>query len=161
MIAGLPDGLFKQIAGGFDVMFELTDPVDYELDADWSFGARARAARRRPGRDGLRRAARARRHQLLYLPLFNFAHGTFDDIHEMISTPFSLFGLSDAGAHCGAICDASMTTSSLVGVGPRPQARATGSRSSRSCTSRPSAPRSTSAGSTAASSRPATSPTST
>ena len=52
--------------------------------------------------------------QLLYIPLFNFAHGNFDDIFEMISTPFSLFGLSDAGAHCGAICDASMTTSSLV-----------------------------------------------
>ena len=31
MIAGLPDGLFKQISGGFDVMFQLTDPVDYEL----------------------------------------------------------------------------------------------------------------------------------
>jgi N-acyl-D-aspartate/D-glutamate deacylase len=114
MIAGLPDGLFKQIAGGFDVMFPLTDPVDYELDADWSFGAKARAAGADPAaivydalleRDGK---------QLLYLPLFNFAHGTFDDIFEMISTPFSLFGLSDAGAHCGAICDASMTTSSLV-----------------------------------------------
>ncbi|MGZ4690843.1 MAG: N-acyl-D-amino-acid deacylase family protein [Acidimicrobiia bacterium] len=114
MIAALPDGLFKQISGGFDVMFQLSDPVDYELDADWSFGARARAAGTDPApmvydalleRDG---------QQLLYLPLFNFAHGSFDDIFEMISTPFSLFGLSDAGAHCGAICDASMTTSSLV-----------------------------------------------
>ena len=114
LIGGLPDGLFKQISGGFDVMFPLTDPVDYELDADWSFGARARAAGADPAamvydalleRDG---------HQLLYLPLFNFAHGSFDDIFEMISAPFALFGLSDAGAHCGAICDASMTTSSLV-----------------------------------------------
>jgi N-acyl-D-aspartate/D-glutamate deacylase len=52
--------------------------------------------------------------RLLYVPLFNFAHGNFDDIHEMISNPFSLFGLSDAGAHCGAICDASFPTSSLV-----------------------------------------------
>ena len=53
-------------------------------------------------------------HQLLYLPLFNFAHGNFDDIGEMIAAPNTLFGLSDAGAHCGAICDASMTTSSLT-----------------------------------------------
>jgi N-acyl-D-aspartate/D-glutamate deacylase len=114
MLAGLPDGLFKQIAGGWDVMFPLTDPVDYELDADWSFGARARAA----GADAAELVYDALLDhdgaQLLYLPLFNFAHGTFDDIFEMISTPFSLFGLSDAGAHCGAICDASMTTSSLV-----------------------------------------------
>jgi N-acyl-D-aspartate/D-glutamate deacylase len=114
MVAGLPDGLFKQISSGWDVMFPLTDPVDYELDTDWSFGARARGTGASAPelvydalleRDGT---------QLLYLPLFNFAHGTFDDIFEMISTPFSLFGLSDAGAHCGAICDASMTTSSLV-----------------------------------------------
>ena len=32
----------------------------------------------------------------------------------MITAPNTLFGLSDAGAHCGAICDASMTTSSLT-----------------------------------------------
>ena len=52
--------------------------------------------------------------QLLYLPLFNFAHGNYDDIGEMIAAPNTLFGLSDAGAHCGAICDASVTTSSLT-----------------------------------------------
>jgi N-acyl-D-aspartate/D-glutamate deacylase len=114
MIAGLPDGLFKQIAGGFDVMFPLTDPVDYELDADWSFAARARETGAEPAAlvyDALLEDDGTR---LLYIPLFNFAHGSFDDIFEMISAPFSLFGLSDAGAHCGAICDASMTTSSLV-----------------------------------------------
>jgi N-acyl-D-aspartate/D-glutamate deacylase len=52
--------------------------------------------------------------QLLYLPLFNFAHGDFGDIHEMVTSPLALFGLSDAGAHCGAICDASSTTSFLT-----------------------------------------------
>jgi N-acyl-D-aspartate/D-glutamate deacylase len=114
MIAALPDGLFKQISGGFDVMFELSDPVDYELDADWSFGARARAAGVDPAPLVYDALLEREGKQLLYIPLFNFAHGNFDDIYEMISTPFSLFGLSDAGAHCGAICDASMTTSSLV-----------------------------------------------
>ena len=96
-------------------MFRLTDPVDYELDADWCVGGRG--TRRRAAdpaevvydllleRDG---------NQLLYMPLFNFAHGNFDDVHEMITAPNSLFGLSDAGAHCGAICDASMTTTSLA-----------------------------------------------
>jgi N-acyl-D-amino-acid deacylase len=29
----------------------------------------------------------------------------------MISSPVAMFGLSDAGAHCGQICDGSMTTS--------------------------------------------------
>jgi N-acyl-D-aspartate/D-glutamate deacylase len=114
LVAGLEPGIVRQIVAGFDVLFRLTDPVDYELDADWCVAAEARRQGREPvdlvydlllERDGT---------QLLYLPLFNFAHRSFDDIHEMITSPNTLFGLSDAGAHCGAICDASMTTSSLA-----------------------------------------------
>lgn len=114
LAATLEPGIIQQIMCGFDVIFRLTDPVDYELDSDWCVAAEARAQGREPAdliydllleRDGT---------QLLYLPLFNFAHGSFDDIHEMITAPNTLFGLSDAGAHCGAICDASMTTSSLA-----------------------------------------------
>ncbi len=114
LVVGLPDGLFRQIVSGWDVYFALDDPVDYALDARNSIGARARAAGADPAavvydtlleRDG---------NQLLYLPLFNFAHGDFGDLHEMITTDFALFGLSDAGAHCGAICDASMPTSAIT-----------------------------------------------
>jgi N-acyl-D-aspartate/D-glutamate deacylase len=113
-LAAIPDGILRQIAGGFDVIFEMGDPVDYDLHAEASLGARARATGADPAslvydtllqRDG---------RQLLYLPLFNFAHHSLDDVHEMISSPLSLFGLSDAGAHCGAICDASTTTSFLT-----------------------------------------------
>jgi N-acyl-D-aspartate/D-glutamate deacylase len=32
----------------------------------------------------------------------------------MITSPVAMFGLSDGGAHCGAICDASMTTSYMT-----------------------------------------------
>ncbi len=112
--ATLEPGILQQIMCGFDITFEMADPVDYELHTDRSIGARARAAGVEPismvydlllERDG---------EQLLYLPLFNFAHGDFDDLQEMVTAPNVLFGLSDAGAHCGAICDASMTTSSLV-----------------------------------------------
>jgi N-acyl-D-aspartate/D-glutamate deacylase len=114
MVGGLPDGLFKSIVSGWDVLFALSDPVDYELDAKDSVGAQARGSGSDPAslvydvlleRDGT---------QLLYLPLFNFAHGNFDDLYEMITNEFSLFGLSDAGAHCGAICDGSMPTSAMV-----------------------------------------------
>ena len=114
LVASLPDGILRQIAAGFDISFEMSDPVDYALDATKSLGAEARRRGIDPAglvydtllqRDG---------QQLLYLPLFNFAHGDFDDIHEMLTSPLSLYGLSDAGAHCGAICDASSTTSFLT-----------------------------------------------
>ena len=112
--AGLEPGIFAQIMCGFDVLFRLSDPVDYELNADRAIAAEARAVGAEPvdfvydlllERDG---------EQLIYLPLFNFAHGDFADIEAMITSPNTLYGLSDAGAHCGAICDGSMTTSSLT-----------------------------------------------
>jgi N-acyl-D-amino-acid deacylase len=114
MAAGLKPGLFQQIMCGFDVIFRLTDPVDYELDAEWSIAAEARRAGTEPAAMVYDLLLERGGEQLLYLPLFNFAHHNFDDIHAMITSPNTLFGLSDAGAHCGAICDASMTTSSLT-----------------------------------------------
>lgn len=46
--------------------------------------------------------------------MFNFVHGNLDAVREMITSPVAMFGLSDGGAHCGAICDASMTTSFMT-----------------------------------------------
>ncbi len=114
LAATLEPGIVQQIVCGFDVTFRLTDPVDYELDADWSIAAEARANGVEPAEMVYDLLLERNGTQLLYLPLFNFAHGNFDDIFEMITAPNTLFGLSDAGAHCGAICDASMTTSSLA-----------------------------------------------
>jgi N-acyl-D-aspartate/D-glutamate deacylase len=51
---------------------------------------------------------------LLYIPLMNYARGSLDDVREMISSPYSLFGLSDAGAHCNAISDGSFPTTALT-----------------------------------------------
>lgn len=114
MAATLSPGLFQQIMCGFDVLFRLADPVDYDLHADRSVAAEARRAGVEPIDMVYDLLLERGGEQLLYLPLFNFAHGNFDDIHAMITSPNVLFGLSDAGAHCGAICDASMTTSSLT-----------------------------------------------
>ncbi len=114
LMSQLPDGLLKQIAGGFDVLFEMSDPVDYDVDTTQSVAAEARRGGVEPASLVYDLLLQRQGRQLLYLPLFNFAHGDFDDIHEMITSPVALFGLSDAGAHCGAICDASATTSFLT-----------------------------------------------
>jgi len=52
--------------------------------------------------------------QLLYMPLFNYVSGNLDAVREMLLSPRSVIGLSDAGAHCGAISDASFTTTALA-----------------------------------------------
>ena len=46
----------------------------------------------------------------LMLPFFNYAAGNQDAIYEMMQHPATLSGLSDGGAHCRMICDASIPT---------------------------------------------------
>ncbi len=98
----------------FDDMFVLDDPANYDLDASRSLGATAR----RLGLDPLEYAYDVQLQrdgrQLIYIPLFNFAHGNLETVREMITSPVAMFGLSDAGAHCGQICDGSMTTSYMT-----------------------------------------------
>jgi len=111
--ATAPEGIFRQIVTQFDTMFRLSDPVDYELDSDWSIATEAQRLGVQPVELAYDLLLEGDGTQLLYLPLFNFADRNFDVIHSMITSPNIVFGLSDAGAHCGAICDASFTTSSL------------------------------------------------
>jgi N-acyl-D-amino-acid deacylase len=47
---------------------------------------------------------------LLMLPFYNYAAGNHDAIYEMLTHPAAVSGLSDGGAHCGLICDASYPT---------------------------------------------------
>ncbi|MEQ8746238.1 amidohydrolase family protein [Pyruvatibacter sp.] len=51
---------------------------------------------------------------LLYFPLFNYTAGAMDPIHTMLQHPRTNIGLGDGGAHCGAICDASIPTFMLT-----------------------------------------------
>jgi N-acyl-D-aspartate/D-glutamate deacylase len=99
--------------GRFDDMYVLDDPVDYNLDASRSLGAEARRAGVDPRELAYDVQLQRGGDQLIYTPLFNFAHGNLDAVHEMITSPVAMFGLSDAGAHCGQICDGSMTTTYL------------------------------------------------
>jgi N-acyl-D-aspartate/D-glutamate deacylase len=57
--------------------------------------------------------------QLLYMPLMNYVAGNLDDVREMLLSPYAIMGLSDGGAHCGAICDASFPTTTLAHWGRR------------------------------------------
>ncbi len=47
---------------------------------------------------------------LLYFPLYNYTGMNLNVIHEMLSHPLVLPGLSDGGAHVGTVCDATFPT---------------------------------------------------
>ncbi|MPY95757.1 MAG: amidohydrolase family protein, partial [Acidimicrobiia bacterium] len=99
---------------GFERMYPLTDPPDYEPTPERSVAGLAAAA----GRDGrellydmLLEDGGTR---LLYVPIMNYARGNLDDLREMMASENSLFGLSDAGAHCNTVSDGSFPTSALT-----------------------------------------------
>jgi len=98
------------IEQGLDKIFPLGDPPDYEPTADKSISALAA----REGRDAYDVLYDAMLEldgrQLLMLALLSYSEGDLEALREMLEHPDSAFGLGDGGAHCGAICDASMTT---------------------------------------------------
>jgi N-acyl-D-aspartate/D-glutamate deacylase len=95
-------------------MFPLGDPPDYEPAPEHSIAARAAAAGVAPvelvydtmlERDG---------RELMLFPLANFTEGNHDVVREMNLAEGTVPGLSDGGAHCGIICDASFPTYMLT-----------------------------------------------
>jgi len=97
----------------FHIMYELTDPPDYEPDPAMSVAARAA----REGRDPVDLAydllvADGGR-GLLYALTSNFEDGTLGPVQEMLGDAWTLPGLSDGGAHVGSICDGSFPTTLL------------------------------------------------
>ena len=91
-------------------LFRLGQRPDYEPAPSESFGA---AAMRR-GEPVLSLIYDAMLEQegkaLLYFPVYNYTGMNLDVVHEMLTHPLALPGLSDGGAHVGTICDASFTT---------------------------------------------------
>ena len=51
---------------------------------------------------------------LIWVPVQNYSDGNLDPEYEMITDPDTIVGISDGGAHCGAIVDASAPTMMLT-----------------------------------------------
>ncbi|MEE4361010.1 MAG: amidohydrolase family protein [Pseudomonadales bacterium] len=98
----------------FHKMFELGDPPNYEPAPEDSVAARAAREGRSPEALLVELLLEKDGRNLLYFPIMNYTHGSLDDVRTMMSHPHTLFGLSDAGAHCGTLCDASFPTTTLV-----------------------------------------------
>ncbi|MGE0660103.1 MAG: amidohydrolase family protein [Reyranellaceae bacterium] len=107
-------GLNAGIVHGFNRMFRMTDPVDYEPQESASLQAEALAAGRKVTDYVYDVFLEKGGRQLIYQPLINYTHGNLDDCHEMLVADNTLFGLSDGGAHCGTICDGSFPTTTLA-----------------------------------------------
>ena len=91
-------------------MFPLDDPPNYEPTADQSLGSQAQRAGKRPEELAYDWMLADEGRALILFPFLNYADGNLDATREMLCDPRSVPGLSDGGAHCGIICDASFPT---------------------------------------------------
>jgi N-acyl-D-aspartate/D-glutamate deacylase len=98
------------IASSFHKLFPLGDPPEYEPTADQSVEAIASREGRNPKAVAYDLLMQRDGDELLYFPLFNYSDGNLDSTLEMLRHPTAAIGLSDGGAHCGVICDASTPT---------------------------------------------------
>jgi N-acyl-D-aspartate/D-glutamate deacylase len=104
----------KVIGTSLDRIFPMGEPPNYEPSATESVAAIAARANR-PDEEVLYDLMMAHDgRELLMFALLGFSYGNLDAVREMLLHPSTALGLSDGGAHCGVVCDASMPTFMLT-----------------------------------------------
>ncbi|MEY2459291.1 MAG: hypothetical protein QOG30_1121 [Acidimicrobiaceae bacterium] len=103
-------GLMGYVATAWEHMFVLGDPPDYEPPPERSVAAIAAQQGVDPDEVAYDLLLQRDGTEILYVPALNYAGGDLDETRAMLLAPEAVVGLSDAGAHCGYICDASSPT---------------------------------------------------
>ncbi|XOV88822.1 MAG: amidohydrolase family protein [Pseudomonadota bacterium] len=98
----------RQVVSNFGKIFPLLDPPDYEPPPERSIAGIARQTGKHPFEVIFDTLMADNGQGMVFYPLFNYSHGDFESIREMILDPHAIVGLGDGGAHCGVICDASI-----------------------------------------------------
>jgi N-acyl-D-aspartate/D-glutamate deacylase len=99
--------------GQWECRFPLTDPPNYEPDPSLSFAATAKTLGITPAELAYDVLLEDDGHRLIMHCIQNYAEGSLDSVHDMMTHPDTVLGLGDGGAHLGLICDASYPTSML------------------------------------------------
>ena len=91
-------------------MFKLGDPPDYEPPREASVQAAAEREGRRPEEVLLDWLLEDEGRAFVFAPLGSYYAHDLEAVREMLEHPAAVVGLSDGGAHCALICDASFPT---------------------------------------------------
>ena len=102
--------LVDEIVNAYSKMFKLGEPANYEPDPEMSFESLADASNMTAQEIAYDAMLEKDGRALIYHPLFNYQTGDLSLVEKMLKHPYTISGLGDAGAHCGAISDASFPT---------------------------------------------------
>ena len=106
--------LTRQIATRWDRMYLLNDPPNYEPEHQSSVAAIAEQKGVAPEEIAYEHVTAGDGNGTFFFPVTGYVTGDLEPIREMLRDPVTVLGLSDGGAHCGAICDASLPTFMLT-----------------------------------------------
>jgi len=101
--------MLHSLLTNFANIYELKTWKDYEAGPTQSIAARAKAAGKSAAEFAYDILA-ADGDAILMSPTANFAEGDTSAVETMMASEHTIFGLGDGGAHCGLLCDASLTT---------------------------------------------------
>jgi N-acyl-D-aspartate/D-glutamate deacylase len=104
------DNMFALVQYSLARIYALGDPPDYEPTPDHAVAAIASERGDDPLSTLYDLMLESDATAMLMLPFYNYSYGNHDAIREMLTHPAGVCGLSDGGAHCGLICDASYPT---------------------------------------------------
>lgn len=103
---------YEQFVGdNFHIMFPITGGnINYEPTFDESIAGIAQRTGASPHAIMIDQLLSNDGQGMIYRPFLNYAYGDLSMTHELLQHPLTRNGLSDAGAHCGVICDGGMPT---------------------------------------------------
>jgi len=106
-VQGNIPGITAMVTSAWRMMYPMGTPPRYEPGPEDSVESLALAAGVSPAEFAYDTMISG---EFLYMPFLGYTHGSLEDIRSMMQHEKAVFGLSDGGAHCGLITDASMPT---------------------------------------------------
>lgn len=107
------DAFMDTIMSGYDKLYELGNPPNYEPGPQDSIAAKAAEAGVPPQQYCYDVMMKSGGKNVVFFPCFGYDAGDLSRQVELLEDETTVLSLADTGAHCGVLCDASVPTQML------------------------------------------------